>query len=155
PHLGASTVEAQRSVAIEAAQLLVDYLKRGVVQFAVNMAAVDKAELQELKHYLDMARRLGLLHAQLDQGGTRRVTLHYRGDVADRNTKLLTAAFAAGLLETRLAENVNIVNAELLARERGIEIVEQKNRDKGDFSTLIRAEVQTDKDTYIAAATLF
>jgi D-3-phosphoglycerate dehydrogenase / 2-oxoglutarate reductase len=155
PHLGASTVEAQRSVAIEAAQLLVDYLKRGVVQFAVNMAAVDKAELQELKHYLDMARRLGLLHAQMDQGGTRRVTLHYRGDVADRNTKLLTAAFAAGLLETRLAENVNIVNAELLARERGIEIVEQKNRDKGDFSTLIRAEVQTDKDTYIAAATLF
>jgi D-3-phosphoglycerate dehydrogenase len=155
PHLGASTVEAQRSVAIEAAQLLIDYLTRGVVQFAVNMAAVDKAELQELKHYLDMARRLGLVHAQMDQGGVRRVTLQYRGEVADRNTKLITAAFAAGLLETRLAESVNIVNAELLARERGIEFVEQKNRDKGDFATLIRADVQTDKDTYIAAATLF
>jgi D-3-phosphoglycerate dehydrogenase len=153
--LGASTVEAQRSVAIEAAQLMIDYLNRGVVQFAVNMAAVDKAELQELRHYLDMARRLGLLHAQMDQGAIRRVTLHYRGEVADRNTRLLTAAFAAGLLETRLAENVNIVNAELLARERGIELVEQKNRDKGDFSTLIRAEVLTEKTTYLAGATLF
>ena len=155
PHLGASTVEAQRSVAIEAAQLLIDYLTRGVVQFAVNMAAVDKAELQELRHYLDMARRLGLVHAQMDQGAIRRVTLHYRGDVADRNTKLITAAFAAGLLEMRLAESVNIVNAELLARERGIELIEQKNRDKGDFSTLIRAEVLTEKSTYFAAATLF
>jgi D-3-phosphoglycerate dehydrogenase len=155
PHLGASTVEAQSSVALEAAQLLVDFLTRGVVQFAVNMAAVDRTELQELRLYLDMARRLGLLHAQMDRGAIRRAVLHYRGDVARRNTRLITAAFAAGLLETHLAENVNIVNAELLARERGIELVEQKSSEKGDFSTLIRAEVETDKKTYTAGATLF
>ncbi len=155
PHLGASTVEAQKSVALEAAQIMVDFLTRGVVQFAVNTSAIDRAELQELRLYLDMSRRLGLLHAQMDQGAIRRAVLHYRGDVADRNTKLLTAAFAAGLLETRLAENVNVVNAELLARERGIELIEQKNRAKGDFSTLIRAEVETEKKTYIAGATLF
>ncbi len=155
PHLGASTVEAQSSVALEAAQLMVDFLTKGVVQFAVNMAAVDRAEMQELRQYLDMARRLGLLHAQMDQGSIRRATLHYRGEVADRNTRLLTAAFAAGLLETRLAESVNVVNAELLARERGIELVEQKSNVKGDFSTLIRAEVDTEKKTYTAAATLF
>jgi D-3-phosphoglycerate dehydrogenase len=155
PHLGASTVEAQSSVSLEAAQLMVDFLTRGVIQFAVNTAAVNRAELQELRLYLDMARRLGLLHAQMDQGAIRRVVLHYRGEVADRNTRLLTAAFAAGLLETRLAENVNIVNAELLARERGIELVEQKSATKGDFSTLIRAEVETEKKTYIAGGTLF
>jgi D-3-phosphoglycerate dehydrogenase len=155
PHLGASTTEAQESVAREAAQLLIDFLTRGVVQFAVNMAAVDRTELEELWLYVDMARRLGLLHAQMCQGAFQRAELGYRGEVARRSTKLITAAFTAGLLEYRLAQNVNIVNAELLARERGIEIVEQSNTKKGDFGTLIKAEVVTEKKRYIAAGTLF
>jgi D-3-phosphoglycerate dehydrogenase len=155
PHLGASTAEAQVSVAKEAAQLLIDYLTRGVVQFAVNMAAVDRTELEELKLYVDLARRLGLLHAQMCHGAITRAEICYRGEVARRSTKLLTAAFAAGLLEYRLDQNVNIVNAELLARERGIEIVEQSNPKKGDFGTLIRAEVFTEKKSYTAAGTLF
>jgi D-3-phosphoglycerate dehydrogenase len=155
PHLGASTVEAQTSVALEAAQLLIDFLTRGVVQFAVNMAAVDRTELEELRLYVDMGRRLGLLHAQMCHGAIRRAELVYRGEVARRSTRLITAAFTAGLLEYRLAQNVNIVNAELLARERGIEIVEQSNPRKGDFSTLIKAQVVTEKKTYTAAGTLF
>jgi D-3-phosphoglycerate dehydrogenase len=155
PHLGASTVEAQESVAREAAQLMIDFLTKGVIQFAVNMAAVDRTELEELRQYVDIARRLGLLHAQMAQGSIQRAVLGYRGEVARRSTKLITAAFAAGLLEYRLAEHVNIVNAELLARERGIDIVEQSSGKKGDFSTLIKAEVTTDKKSYTAAATLF
>jgi D-3-phosphoglycerate dehydrogenase / 2-oxoglutarate reductase len=155
PHLGASTTEAQESVAREAAQLLIDFLTRGVVQFAVNMAAVDRTELEELRLYVDLAYRLGLLHAQMCQGTIRRAELHYRGEVARRSTRLITAAFAAGLLGFRLAQDVNIVNAELLARERGIEIVEQSNPRKGDFSTLLRTDVVTDKKTYTAAGTLF
>jgi D-3-phosphoglycerate dehydrogenase / 2-oxoglutarate reductase len=155
PHLGASTTEAQESVAREAAQLLIDFLTRGVVQFAVNMAAVDRTELEELRLYVDMARRLGLLHAQMCQGTVRRAELTYRGAVARRGTRLVTAAFAAGLLEDRLAEDVNIVNAELLARERGIEIVEKSSPRKGDFGTLIQAEVVTEKKAYTAAGTLF
>src|SRR5437868_4598991 len=155
PPLRASTAEAQVNVAREAAQLLIDYLTKGVVQFAVNMAAVDRTELEEMRLYVDMARRLGLLHAQMTHGAIRRAELKYHGEVARRSTKLITAAFAAGLLEYRLAQDVNIVNAELLARERGIEIVEQSNPKKGDFSTLVRADVETDKKTYTAAATLF
>jgi D-3-phosphoglycerate dehydrogenase len=155
PHLGASTTEAQESVAREAAQLMIDFLTRGVVQFAVNMAAVDRTELEELRLYVNMAHRLGLLHAQMCQGAIRRAELHYRGEVARRSTRLITAAFAAGLLEFRLAQNVNIVNAELLAHERGIEIVEESSGKKGDFSTLIRADVITEKKTYTAAGTLF
>jgi len=155
PHLGASTVEAQASVAREAAQLMIDYLTKGLVQFAVNMAAVDRTELEELRLYVDMAHRLGLLHAQMCQGAIQRAELSYRGEVARRSTKLITAAFSAGLLEFRLAENVNIVNAELLARERGIEISENTNPKKGDFSTLIKADVFTEKKIYTAAGTLF
>jgi D-3-phosphoglycerate dehydrogenase len=154
PHLGASTVEAQESVAREAAQLLIDFLTRGVVQFAVNMAAVDRTELEELRHYIDLARRLGLLHAQMAPGPIGRAELTYRGDVAGRNTRLLTAAFAAGLLE-RHVEHVNAVNAELLARERGIEIVTATSGKQGDFSTLLHANVVTDKGSYAVAGTLF
>jgi D-3-phosphoglycerate dehydrogenase / 2-oxoglutarate reductase len=155
PHLGASTTEALESVALEAAQLLVDYLTKGSVQFAVNMAAVDRNELQEVKLYVDLARRLGLLHAQMAQGPIQKAQLIYRGEVARRSTKLITAAFAAGLLESRLAQNVNIVNAEMIARERGIDIIEQSVAKKGDFSTHIQAEVTTDKKTYTASGTLF
>jgi D-3-phosphoglycerate dehydrogenase / 2-oxoglutarate reductase len=104
---------------------------------------------------VDLARRLGLMHAQMCHGTIHKAELSYRGEVARRSTKLVTAAFAAGLLEFRLAEHVNIVNAELLARERGIDIVEQSSPKKGDFSTLIKAEVTTDKKDYTAAATLF
>lgn len=155
PHIGASTIEAQTSVAREAAQLLIDYLTRGVVQCAVNMAAIDAAELREVRWYLDLARRLGLLLTQMSPGPIRKAVLTYRGDVAQRNTRLITAAFAAGLLEPFLADNVNIVNAEILARERQIELVEQISSVRGDFSTLIRAEVETEKGTLMAAGTLF
>jgi D-3-phosphoglycerate dehydrogenase len=91
----------------------------------------------------------------MSQGSIRRAELHYRGDVARRPTRLITAAFAAGLLETRLDQPVNVVNAPLLAAERGIEVVEQTSSHKGDFSTLFRADVTTDKKTYTAAGTLF
>jgi D-3-phosphoglycerate dehydrogenase len=155
PHLGASTVEAQLSVAREAAQLLIDFLTRGVIGFAVNVAAVDRAELEEVRLYVDLARRLGLLHAQMAQGAIQRAVLHYRGDVARRSTRLITSAFAAGLLECRLDQGVNVVNARLLASERGIDIVEQTSSEKGDFSTLLKIEVQTSKKTYTAAGTLF
>ncbi len=155
PHLGASTLEAQEQVAREAAQLLIDFLTRGVVGFAVNMAAVDRTEREELRLYVDLARRLGLLHAQMCQGAIGKAVLSYRGEVARRSTKLITAAFAAGLLEYRLDQNVNVVNAELLARERGIELEEQLSGKKGDFSTHLKADVTTDKKTYTAAGTLF
>jgi D-3-phosphoglycerate dehydrogenase len=75
--------------------------------------------------------------------------------VAKKNTRLLSAAFAAGLLEHAMAPGVNIVNAEVLLRERGIEVIEQRSTDIGDFSSMITAEVVTDKKTSIASGTLF
>src|SRR5262249_31468814 len=154
PHLGASTVEAQESVAREAAQLLIDFLTRGAVQFAVNMAAVDRAELAEVRPYVDLARRLGMLQSQLAEGAIRRAVLPYRGEVARRSPKLITAAFVAGLLEGRLDQPVNLVNAELLARERGIEVVETSNPKKGDFGTLIQTEVSA-ATPVLVSGTLF
>jgi D-3-phosphoglycerate dehydrogenase len=154
PHLGASTAEAQLSVATEAAHLLIDYLARGVVASAVNLPAVDRAELAELRLYVDLARRLGLLCAQLAGGPIHRAELTLRGDAAKRSTRLIAAAFTAGLLEGAV-EHVNIVNAPLLASERGVVVATETSTQKGDFSTLIKADVSTSSRPLTAAGTLF
>ena len=156
PHLGASTVEAQENVAVEAAQLIADFLQKGQIANAVNMAAVDRAELDEVRPYVDLARRLGLLQAQTraradPQGGADAIAATWPA----QKTRLLTAAFTAGLLEYRLSEGVNLVNAEVLARERGIEIAESSNPKKGDFAALLHTEVETEQGTTVAAGTLF
>jgi D-3-phosphoglycerate dehydrogenase len=155
PHLGASTEEAQNQVAIEAVELLVNYFSTGEVRHAVNMAAVDPATLRSLKGYIDLAYRLGRLLAQWHSGGASGCKLHYRGDVATKNTKLLTSSFCAGLLEGALDEEVNIVNAEMLLRERGVRVSEELQAEPGAFSSSIAAEVQTDGTAFSVAGTLF
>ena len=155
PHLAASTEEAQVNVAVEAARLLADFFGTGRVRFAVNMPSLDKAELDEIRLFLDLGRRLGMLHAQMDRGAIKSAKLRYRGEVASKNTRLITSSFAAGWMEAALAEPVNLVNAEVLLRERGIAITEETSTDPSDFNSLIQAEVTTDEKTYLAAGTLF
>jgi D-3-phosphoglycerate dehydrogenase / 2-oxoglutarate reductase len=155
PHLGASTEEAQVSVAVEAARLLSDFLARGQVKFAVNMPTLDRAELEDVRLYLNLAWRLGMLHSQMDRGTLKNAKITYRGEVAHKNTKLVTASFAAGLMESALEQQVNLVNALALARERGIVIEERAAEAPGDFGTLIHTEVTTERKTYVASGTLF
>jgi D-3-phosphoglycerate dehydrogenase len=154
PHLGASTEEAQSQVAVEGVGLLVDFLTTGTIRHAVNSAAVDPAELEGVRGFLDLAWRLGQLLAQLDDGAPRSCSIAYRGEVASRNTRLITAAFAAGLLEAAV-EDVNIVNAEVLLRERGIDLVEQSRTDPGAFSSVVAVDLVTGDRVHRAAGTLF
>jgi D-3-phosphoglycerate dehydrogenase len=155
PHLGASTEEAQTQVAAEGATLLVDFLSTGAIRHAVNMSNVDPKKLAALRDYLDLGYRLGLLLAQLDRTAAKACRLLYRGEVAAKDTRLITAAVAAGLLANALEEDINIVNAETLLRERGIELIEQSRSDFGAFSSVIQAELVTESQTHKAAGTLF
>ena len=155
PHLGASTEEAQAKVAVEAATLLVDYFTTGAVRHSVNTTSLDPQKLASLRGYLDLAYRLGLLHAQMDRGAIRRCALVFRGKVVQKDTRLLSSSFAAGLLQHAIEGGVNIVNAEMLLAERGIEMREETSTDKGDFSSIIISEVTTDQKSYTAAGALF
>jgi len=119
------------------------------------MAAVNRAEMDEMRHFVDLARRLGMFQAQTAIGSIRKATLQFRGDLAKRNTKLLSAAFTAGLLEKHMADSVNVVNAPVLARERGIEIVTTASESKGDFANLLHTEVETEQGKFITAGTIF
>jgi D-3-phosphoglycerate dehydrogenase len=156
PHLGASTEEAQEQVAIEAAEIISAFLVRGEIRHAVNMAPVSAQEMQGLRPYLDLGWRLGLLLSQLTQGLPHKgVKLQFRGDAASRPTKLIANAFTCGLLSTALAESVNILNADITAKERGIEISTTSTSEVGAFSTLVSATVETDKGSFTAAGTTF
>lgn len=155
PHLGASTEEAQINVAIEAAVLLTDYFQKGQVRFSVNLPSMDKAELEDLRPYLDLGRRLGMLHSQMDRGTIQSVKLVFRGEVATKNTRLIKLSFAAGWIESAMSDPVNLVSAESLLKNRGITIVEEKSPETADFGTLVQAEVTSDRKTYVAAGTLF
>ena len=155
PHLGASTEEAQTSVAIEAAELLIDYFTNGAVRQSVNMSPLDPKTLETLRGYLNVAYRLGLLLAQVDHCPPNTCRLSYKGEVAKKDTRLLSAAFAAGLLEHAMAQGVNIVNSEVLLRERGIELVEERTVETGDFSSMITAEVISEAKTSSASGALF
>ncbi|MFM8434250.1 MAG: NAD(P)-dependent oxidoreductase, partial [Planctomycetia bacterium] len=154
PHLGASTEEAQSQVAVEGVGLLVDFFSTGTIRHSVNSSAVDPAVLEGVRGFLDLAWRLGLLLSQLDEAPPRSCSIAYRGEIAGRNTKLVTAAFAAGLLESAF-DDVNIVNAEMLLRERGIDLVEQSRTDPGAFSSVVAVDLVAGDRVHRAAGTLF
>jgi len=156
PHLGASTEEAQELVSLEAVEIITGFLLRNEVRHAMNMVPVSAAEMAVIQPYLDLGRRLGLLLAQLNKGGgVRKATLNFRGEAASMKTQLIASAFASGLLSNAMADDVNIVNADLLAKERGIEIKEELSNETGDFSTLVSATVSTDNGEFTAAGTIF
>jgi len=154
PHLGASTEEAQSQVAVEGVGLLVDFLTVGAIRHSVNSSSIDPAALEGVRGFLDLAWRLGLLLSQLDEAPPRSCSIAYRGEIASRNIRLVTAAFAAGLLESAI-EDVNIVNAEMLLRDRGIELVEQSRTDPGAFSSVVAVDLVAGNRVHRAAGTLF
>jgi D-3-phosphoglycerate dehydrogenase / 2-oxoglutarate reductase len=141
PHLGASTEEAQTQVAVEAVNLLVDFLTSGQIKNAVNIASLDAKTLEQLRGYLDVAFRLGRLAAGLIPSGLKSARLQYRGEIAARDTKVLTAAFSAGLLQGALEEEVNLVNASVLLEERGIALSSESRTEMGAFRSSMSVEL--------------
>lgn len=156
PHLAASTEEAQEQVALEAAEIISTFLTRNEIRYAVNMAPISGRELEGVKPYLDLAHRLGLLLAQQSKcGALKGAKLLLRGDAASRPSNLIANAFTSGLLSTALEQSVNIVNAEMMARDRGIEISIDTSTETGAFATMIAATVETDHGSFNAAGTTF
>ncbi len=156
PHLGASTEEAQEMVAVEAADIISGYLLRNEIRYAINMAPISGTEMEDMRTWLDLTHRLGLLLAQLNKGGcVSKAKINYRGEISTRKTKLLTSSFATGLLESAMNDSVNIVNAEVLAHDRGIEIVETSSQETSSFSSMITVTLETDQGSLTAAGTTF
>jgi D-3-phosphoglycerate dehydrogenase len=147
PHLGASTGEAQENVALAIAEQIVAYLVRGEVRHAVNLPSVPGEAVGRLAPWLTLGQKLGAFQAQTTPGGVQEVRITYRGDVAAEPVASITISVLKGLLAPVLKETVNFVNAPLLARERGIRVVEAKSDEAEDFQSLLTVEVATSETT--------
>ncbi len=154
PHLGASTLEAQENVALQIAQQMSDYLLRGAISNAVNFPSISAEEAPKLKPFIALAEKLGSFAGQLTESGIKRLQISYDGAVAQMNTKALTSAAIAGLLRPML-QDVNVVSAPILARDRGI-IIEETRRDAvGDYDSLITLTVTTERQSRHVSGTVF
>ncbi|MEW6040635.1 MAG: phosphoglycerate dehydrogenase [Elusimicrobiota bacterium] len=155
PHLGASTEEAQVKISKEASDMIIDFFTTGVVRNAVNLPSLDSETFNILKPYLELSEKLGLLQAQIIEGGLKSVELIHSGEIISKNTSFLTSAYLKGLLTPFLDIKLNFVNSSFIARERGIMVKEIKTNEPGDYTTLISATVRTENSELNAAGTVF
>ena len=144
PHLGASTAEAQENVALQVAEQMSDYLLTGAVTNALNSPSVTAEEAPRLKPFVALAEKLGAFAGQMVDFGIKAIDIAYEGEVSALNTKPLTAAALSGVLRPML-EDVNMVSAPAVAKERGITVSESKQDDSPVYESLVRITITTEK----------
>jgi D-3-phosphoglycerate dehydrogenase / 2-oxoglutarate reductase len=140
PHLGASTTEAQEGVAFTVAEQMRDFLLTGALRGAVNLPAIDQKQLTTLQPYISLAESLGRFHAQLTNSAIREVRLVFAGELVDVDAAPVTRAFLSGLLRD-VSARVNVVNAFLIAEERGISVTTSYVRGSNAASAIRTAVV--------------
>jgi D-3-phosphoglycerate dehydrogenase len=154
PHLAASTQEAQDRAGVIVAEQVAAALEGGVVTNAVNIPAVGAEDLELLGPFLPLATKLGALALELAGGSPSRLDFTYLGELAERDTRLLTVAALNGAFQGRVEEAVNYVNAPLVAKERGIEVREERRRASRDFTSLVRIKAVTGAEELVVAGTV-
>jgi D-3-phosphoglycerate dehydrogenase len=155
PHLGASTREAQDKVAKDIAEQVVGYLMYGSVKNAVNVPSISPELITTLRPYAVLAERMGSLQTQLSDSPILEVHLNYFGMIATYDVTPLTTAALKGLLTPILQDEVNYVNASLIAAEREIRVMESKTITSEDFSSLIKLTVKISEGDKIVSGTIF
>jgi len=137
PHLGASTEEAQLSVATDVAEQIVAVLRGGFPRAAVNAPLILPETLNILQPYMHLVEQMGRLYTQLQPGPLNKIELSCSGDIANNDLRPLQAALIKGLLESVSDAHVNMINALLLAKQWGLEISEQKSTIPTEFANLV------------------
>ena len=155
PHLGANSSEAQVNVAVDVARQLVAFRDGELVEHAVNIPVGDPSTVAELRPFVALAERLGLFSVQLDPGALERVDVRVAGAIADGDMELLARAVLAGLLRPVMAGPVNLVNARLVARERGLEVSVERDEETGGYKSLLTLCTKTSDGRKIIAGTVF
>ena len=155
PHLGASTIEAQVNVAVDVVEQIIEVLKGGAARSAVNIPSMKPELIAPVKPYMGISEKLGKLASQIIKGAVSKVVVEYFGEVAELNVSPLTTVVLKGLLEPIMDVKVNFVNAPLIAKERGIEISEIKNRESKDFASLISVRIKSENDDREVGGTIF
>jgi D-3-phosphoglycerate dehydrogenase len=122
PHLGASTVEAQVKVAVDVAEQIVAVLQGGAPRSPVNLPPIPAELMARVEPYLELAKRMGVLHSQLADAPIERLHAVFSGEWGDLPLDLVARAALAGLLQRTTDTPVNLVNAPLIAQQRGVQL---------------------------------
>jgi len=155
PHLGASTREAQTNVAVAVAKQIIDYLKNDTIVNAVNAPSVTGELLKKLRPYLTLGEKIGMLQAQLLKGALEEIIVEYRGDFQGLDLAPVTAAVLKSVLSAVVKDDVNFVNANVLANEKGIKITETTSADSDEYNTEISVCLMTSTGSNTVSGTLF
>jgi D-3-phosphoglycerate dehydrogenase len=131
PHLGATTFEAQHRVGTDLASYVLSALRGEIVPNTVNIPCLLGEEIDTMRPFLELAEYLGKLYYQLEKVPAERVQLTYRGEIAQKETGILTLAFLKGLLTPVMGDQVNLVNVSWLAENRGIKVCERREEETG------------------------
>ena len=153
PHLAASTDEAQDRAGVIVAEQVVAALDGGIVTNAVNIPVVDQADFEVLRPFIPLASQLGRIAVALAGGAPRRVTLAAHGPLADYDMRLLTAAALNGVFQQRADQVVNVVNATVIAAERGIDVVEERDRSSRDYTNTVEVRLLSDGEEATVSGT--
>ncbi len=153
PHLGASTEEAQVNVAEVVAHQIVDALRGRTIANAVNIPSISAELWRQIQPYYNLAGKLGTFSSQYLAGQVKSVDIHYRGEAVNQQPKALTPVLIKELLVTSFGEGVNIINAPMLAKERGI-VIREINGGEGFFASSIVLEAETANGRQIIEAAL-
>jgi D-3-phosphoglycerate dehydrogenase len=154
PHLGASTAEAQVRVAEEACEQVIDVLAGRSARYAVNAPLLTPETARAIAPYLPLTETLGRFAAQYLRSGVKTLTVDVAGDLAEYDASQLTAAALRGILDNATTERVNLINAALLAKNRGVTVNERKTSDAGTFASLVTLTVEGDTGKAIVAGTI-
>jgi D-3-phosphoglycerate dehydrogenase len=156
PHLGAATAEAQENVAVEVAEQVADFFTTGTIRNAVNFPSMSGETLKLLQPYILLAEKLGLLQGQMASRLPSEVSIEYRGDINSFNLAPVTQSLLKGLLTPMASDvSVNYVNAAVIAKEKGLKVVESKVSGHQDFASLITVTLKNGSDQKRVSGTIF
>ncbi|MCP4357503.1 MAG: phosphoglycerate dehydrogenase [Chloroflexi bacterium] len=155
PHLGPQTIEAQRDIATQIIDQVIDALRGQDFRNAVNMPFQAGPGFETIRPHMSLAEKLGLLHCHLADGPIRRVEIEVVGEDVAELIKPVAAALLKGILQKSIAEPVNSVNAPILAEEKGITISQTKGISHIDYPNLISCQAQWDGGSRLLAGVLF
>ena len=144
PHLGASTEEAQISVAVDVVEQVEEILRGGAARAAVNAPMILPEAMRQLQPWMALVEKLGRLYTQLHPGPLRRAELSVSGEIASYDTRPLSAALVKGLLESVSEAHVNLVNAPIVARDWGLELVDSRTTAQEQYANLVTIRVTAD-----------
>jgi D-3-phosphoglycerate dehydrogenase len=142
PHLGASTKEAQINVAVDVAREIIRYLDEQPLENAVNIPRFDLTLMEQMRPFLRLVNIMGDFVVQLLDTNMNKVTFTYEGNIAEYCTSPITVCGLAALLNRKVEQDVNMVNANLVAENMGIAVEEVKLTDAGSFSNMVTITIE-------------